>query len=811
MEYLYFADYRSKLDDDNMLVIHVASNPNYMENVKYSAVIDGKDSEVTMVVRNTIRSRFCYTTKNIFFTCEYQFLIPVTDSFKTAKLYITLNSDYENFKQEIVIKGKRFRQSIARVPGSIDTVKKEKNGTRVIGWSADVDKVDITVFHKGKQIDADIIRPFRKDIADYYLDGEFAFAGGFEILLDESKYESVDIHCKGKNKETIHHVSLINIKSKKNFLADAFRRASNYRKRYGLKIMVQKVFQKLLGTSVYDYDCYIKTVQTGENEIKRQRETVFEKQPKFSIVVPVYRPKKVFFEDMIHSVFAQTYSNWELCIADGGGEGHEMDLVSDKLLKSDSRIKYVKLKDNQGISGNTNAALALATGDYIVLGDHDDLFRPDALFECAKLINENDDVEVIYTDEDKYDYGKKKRIDPNFKPDFNLYLLRSGNYICHMFVFSMELHKKVGMFRSEFDGAQDFDMIFRCVETAKKVYHIPKILYSWRCHENSTALNPESKMYAYVAGRAAVAAHLERMGVKGQVAIDEKHPGLYQVKYDLVEKPLISIIIPNMNHTDDLDKCIRSIEKQDYTNYEIIIVENNSNEDTFSYYDKIKKEFNNIVVADYGTHPFNYSKINNFGMSNAKGKYALLLNNDTEMIENNCLSSLVSYAIQENVGIVGAKLLFADKTIQHAGVIVGLGGVAGHGFVGADSEYEGYQAYTINPREYSAVTAACLMIKKEYFDAVGGFEEKLAVAFNDVDLCLKVRELGKLVVYNPDAVLFHYESKSRGYEDTPEKISRYQEECNIMVNKWEKIIYKGDPYYNPNLTLMKADFSLREI
>lgn len=812
MEYLYFADYRSKLDNKNMLVVHVASNPNYMENAKYKVVIDGKESEVRMVVRNTVRARFCYTTKNIFFTCEYQFMIPVSDNFKNARLTITLSDEYKNYESSITIKGSRFRKMHERVPGSIDIVKKEQNGTRVIGWAADCEKVNIYAQYKGEKIDADLIRPFRKDIADYYLDGEFQYAAGFEMLIDDSKYDKVEVVCEGKGRKTVHPVSLVNIKSKKNFFADALRRAGNYRKRYGFGIMLQKIFQKLIGTNVYDYNCYIKALQLSDEDIKRQQETVFDKKPLFSIVVPVYRPKKLFFEEMIKSVLEQTYSNWELCIADGSGAGYEMDLICDKILKSDSRIKYKKLTDNLGISGNTNEALKMSTGDYIVLGDHDDIFKPDALFECAKLINKHDDVEVIYTDEDKYDYAKKKRIDPNFKPDLNLYLLRSGNYICHMFVFSREIHEKVGFFRSEYDGAQDFDMIFRCVEAAKKVYHIPKILYSWRCHENSTALNPDSKKYAFISGRAAVAAHLERMNVAADVTIDEKHPGLYRVKYALTEKPMVSIVIPNMNHTDDLDKCIRSIERQDYDNFEIVIVENNSNEDTFAYYDKIQKEFDNIVVVKWEEKGFNYSKINNFGVKATKGEYVLLLNNDTEMIENDCLSEMVSFAIQPEVGIVGAKLLYGDKTIQHAGVVIGLGGVAGHVFVGINSEFEGYQTYMIVPREYTAVTAACLMVKKSLYEEVGGLdEEHLAVAFNDVDFCLKVREKGKLVVYNPYAQLYHYESKSRGYEDTPEKISRFQEECNYMVNKWDNIVLNGDPYYNPNLTLMKADFSLREI
>ena len=813
MEYLYFADYRNKLDDENMLVIHVAGNENYMEDVKYKAFVDGKESDVTMVTRNTIRAKFCYVSRNIHFTNEFQFLIPVTPDFKKAELIIELGEKCKNTKKSIIVKGRRFRKNLAFVPGAIDTIKKEKNGTRVIGWSASKDKVDIKVLHKGTMIPGNggIIRPFRKDITDYYLDGELTYAAGFELVLDENQYDKVSIVCESGSRKTLHKVNLKNFGSKKNRIADAFRRADIYRKRYGFVIMVQKIFQKLLGTSVYDYDKYIKNVQADEATLKEQREAKFKKTPLFSIVVPVYRPKKEFFEDMIMSVLNQTYSNWELCIADGSGKGFEMDLTCSKLLNSDSRIKYVKLSENLGISGNTNAAMDLVTGDYIVLGDHDDIIRPDALYECAALINEKDDVEVIYTDEDKYDYAKKKRIQPNFKPDFNLYFLRGGNYICHLFVFSKEISKKVGRFKSEYDGAQDFDMILRCVEVAKKVYHIPKILYSWRCHENSTANNPESKKYAYIAGKAAVKAHLERLNIPAEVSIDDKHPGIYFVKYDLTQKPLVSVIIPNMNHVEDLDKCIRSLEKQTYGNLEIIIVENNSNGDTFKYYDSITTEFDNIKIAVYDKKGFNYSELNNFGVQHSKGEFLLLLNNDIEMTDEECIDKMVRYLLQPDVGIVGAKLLYADNNIQHAGVVVGLGGVAGHCFVGYERDYEGYQAYTIVSREYSAVTAACMMVKKSAYEAVGGFSKELAVAFNDVDFCLKVGEKQLKIIYAADVCAYHYESKSRGYEDTPEKINRFQEECNYFINKWSGFLKDGDPNYNPNLSLTKHDFSLREI
>lgn len=810
MEYLYFAEYRSKLDDENVLVIHVASNPNYMKSVKYKALMDGKETDVTMVVRDTIRARYWYTKKSIFFTCEYQFVIPVTPDFKSVKLTIVSKELEEDTPHSIVVKGSRYRKMLNVIPGNVDCVVKEENKARVMGWASDNEKVDIYAMANGQKIDAELVRPFRKDIVDYYLEDECNFSAGFELVVDD-KYDRIDVVCEVNGKKTVHPVSLNKTNGKTNSIAEAFKKASNYRKRYGVGVMISKVFQKVFGMNVYDYNSYIRTLQPDANEIKKQREEKFEKTPLFSIVVPVYRPKKQFFEEMINSVKAQSYENWELCLADGSGKGFEMDLQCEKIINSDKRIKYKKLQDNLGISGNTNAALELATGDYIVLGDHDDLIAADALYECVKLINQNDDVEVIYTDEDKYDYVKKKRIEPNFKPDFNLFMLRNVNYICHLFVFSREIYKKVGEFRSEFDGAQDYDFILRCAETAKEVHHIPRILYSWRGHENSTASNPESKRYAFEAGTAAIKAHLERMNVKAEVSMNQEFPGLYRVKYIMDEKPMVSVIIPSMNHTDDLDVCIRSLEKQNYKNFEIIIVENNSNEETFEYYDKITKEFDNVVIVKWEGKGFNFSKINNFGIESAKGEYLLLLNNDTEMIGEDCLEEIMNHAVQPGVGMVGTKLLYSDNTVQHCGVIVGLGGVAGHVHVGVPADQGGYQNYIYITREFSAVTAACAMIKKSVFDEVGGFEEDLAVAFNDIDLCLKVRKKGYKILYNPSAVLYHYESKSRGYEDTPEKIIRFQKECKYFATRWDDIVTNGDPYYNPNLSLTKTDFSLREI
>ena len=404
-----------------------------------------------------------------------------------------------------------------------------------------------------------------------------------------------------------------------------------------------------------------------------------------------------------------------------------------------------------------------------------------------------------------------KFFQPHFKPDFNLDLLCTVNYICHLFVAKRELVEKVGMLRSEFDGAQDYDFIFRCTEEAEKICHIPKILYHWRCHEDSTAENPESKQYAFEAGRRAIEAHYQRKGIHATVENGE-FLGLYRTKYILDEKPLISIIIPNKDHIDDLDRCVQSIlKKSSYPNLEFIIVENNSTEEkTFAYYEKLQKECSKAHVCYYKGN-FNYSKINNFGVQYAKGEYLLLLNNDTEMINDDCIEELLGYCTRSDVGIVGARLYYEDDTIQHAGVVIGFGGIAGHCFVQQPRGNTGYCHRIICAQDYSAVTAACMMVKRSVFDEVGGLTEELAVAFNDIDFCMKVRQKGYLVVYNPYAELYHYESKSRGLEDTPEKLERFHKEIRTFETRWPEIMKNGDPYYNPNLSLETQDFSLKRL
>ena len=509
----------------------------------------------------------------------------------------------------------------------------------------------------------------------------------------------------------------------------------------------------------------------SREELDQQRKTVFDKQPKISIIVPTYRTPEVFLREMIDSVVNQTYGNWELCIADGSEGDSVVEAILEDYTKKDSRIKYRLLEKNLGIADNTNAALELATGDYIGLFDHDDILAENALYEIVNALQE-DDYDILYTDEDKISGDGKEHNDPNFKPDFSMDLFRSHNYITHFFVVKHSIMNKIEGFRSEYDGSQDYDLMFRCIENSEKIKHIPMILYHWRIHQNSVAGDPASKMYAYDAGKRAIEAHLKRMNIAASV----EHQGLwgmYHVKYETPGNPLISIVIPNKDHTKDLDVCIRSIqEKSSYRNFEMIVVENNSTEkETFSYYEKIQEEFENVKVVTW-EGSFNYSAINNFGVKYTNGEYLLFLNNDTEMISEHALEEMLGCCMREEVGAVGAKLLYEDDTVQHAGVVVGFGGYAGHVNTGIGRDDYGYMVRAMINCNYSAVTAACMLTKKKLFYQVGGFDEQFVVACNDVDYCLQLRSLDKLIVYNAFAECIITNRSQEDMKDTPEKLAQ---------------------------------------
>lgn len=556
------------------------------------------------------------------------------------------------------------------------------------------------------------------------------------------------------------------------------------------------------------YEAWLARHKVDKRTLRRQKHAAFAQKPLISIVIPLYCTPLPYLKELLESVRRQSYENWQLCLADGSPDDKAKEFI-EKHYGREKRIVYRKLEENGGISANTNEAVALAAGEYLMLCDHDDTLEPDALYEIVKAINDTG-ADVVYTDEDKVSMDGRHYFDPNFKPDFNLFRLRENNYICHIFVVKKSLTDETGLLRSEFDGAQDFDFILRCCEKAQKITHIPKVLYHWRCHMDSTAADPSSKAYAYEAGRKAVREHYQRLGIDAKVEMTER-PGWYRSHVKVQGNPLISVIIPNKDHTDDLELCLFSMtRKSTYRNYEILIVENNSEkEETFEYYRKLPDRYPKARVLTWEKE-FNYSAINNFAAKEAKGEYLLFLNNDVEILTPDWMEEMLQNCQQENVAAVGAKLYYPDDTIQHAGVVLGLGGIAGHIMCRASKEDPGYFGRMISVQEISAVTAACMMVKKSDFDAVGGLDETFQVAFNDIDLCMKFRAAGKKIIFTPYAELYHYESKSRGLEDTPEKQFRFDKEVKRFQEKWAQQLEMEDPYYSPNLSVTEGDCSLRE-
>ena len=582
-----------------------------------------------------------------------------------------------------------------------------------------------------------------------------------------------------------------------------------YLKHYGPKEFWIRLHERFEPEEV-PYGPWYEAYVPDEAALEKQRHHHFGYSPLISVAVPAYRTLEKFLVQMIDSLLAQTYGNWELCIANGSPEDGAMKKVLEEYTKKDSRIRVSELTENKGIAGNTNAALEMARGEFVGLLDHDDLLAPNALYEIVRALDEDRTLDAVYTDEDKVTTELDEHFQPHLKPDFNLDLLRSNNYICHFFVVRRSIVQKVGGFRQEFDGAQDHDFIFRCIETAEKVGHIPEILYHWRTHKASTADNPASKMYAFDAGKRAIEAHLKRTGTEGTVS-HTPDLGFFRVKYPVQGQPLVSIIIPNKDEKETLKACIDSIrEKTEYPNYEIIIVENNSTTDEiFQYYKELSQDPRIRLLR--WKKEFNYSAINNYGVRHANGEYLLFLNNDVTVITPGWIKELLGVCQRPEVGAAGVKLIYPDDTIQHAGCVIGLGGIAGHMFVDMPANRTGYLHKASILQDMSAVTAACMMMKRTAFEEAGGFTEKLSVAFNDVDLCLKVRKNHKLIVYDPYVQLYHMESKTRGAEDNKEKVRRFQEEIEYMRCQWIDILKKGDPYYNKNLSLTKWNYSLRPL
>ncbi|MBQ7925962.1 MAG: glycosyltransferase [Lachnospiraceae bacterium] len=604
----------------------------------------------------------------------------------------------------------------------------------------------------------------------------------------------------------------------------------------GLKGVIKKIFYKKHEYSVmgqFGTDSF-----PDEAQRKIETEAVFPRMVKISILVPLWNTPVEFLKEMIDSVMNQTYQNWELCLADGSDREHSYvgEICREYQERSGGRIVYHKLEKNGGIAGNTNECLKLATGEYIGLFDHDDILHPSVLYEYVKAINEQG-ADYLYCDETTFKGSDiNKMLTMHFKPDYAPDNLRANNYICHFSVFSRELLDGTELFRPKFDGSQDHDMILRLTDNAKKIVHVPRLMYYWRSHAGSVASGIQAKPYAIEAAKGAVAEHLRKHGFDHfQIQSTRAFETIFRIRYEIKGNPKVSIVIANKDHKEDLERCITSIrEKSTYDNYEIIVVENNSESTEIKdYYTKLlgydyeaavaaSSEKNTVLTAREDDErgalkivvfegAFNYSAVNNLGVSKATGEYILLLNNDIQIITVNWIEELLMYAQREDVGAVGAKLYYGDKSIQHAGVVIGLGAhrTAGHSHYKQHRQNLGYMGRLCYAQNVSAVTGACLLVKKSLFEQVGGLEESFAISLNDVDFCLKLRRLGLLNVFTPFAEAFHFESISRGLDDQGEKAKRYDEESARFREKWKEELAAGDPYYNPNFSLDRSDFALR--
>lgn len=788
------------------------------ETVEYSVKLDGKevDFELFRLGREDIINGYDLGFKNT----HIGFRLTVPCDIETTSIEVnaytdTLSECILNYEQRKINKYRDKRG----IRSYIDefSYNEETKTYQVKGWAFSYEKEPITfsiLNAAGKEVEFDYKSKGRVDLYSLSMVDEDQIDCGYTIKWKGNAKEKYSFVLKTKNyqsKEILQEKrSSQNVLSK---VPKLFKMLSYQHFKNGFRILKKKGFSGVIDRIVHgssnwaEYDEWFNATKVTEEELERQRNTEFEFAPMISIIVATFNTKEEYLKEMIDSVRNQSYSNWQLCIGDGSTNDSVEKYVKEHY-GDDSRIVFKKLEKNYGISGNMNGALELVTGDYVGLFDHDDLLTPDCLYEFVASMQEVHH-DCVYSDEDKLNDKTKKFEDPHFKPDFSIDLLCSHNYITHFFVVNMDIVRKVGGMRSEYDGSQDHDFIFRCVEQANSVHHVPKILYHWRMHPLSTAMDPESKMYCYTSGKKAIESHFKRIGIDATVEmLPRPLYGMYHCKYTVKDHPLVSILIPNYNHKDLLKGCIESLMNVNtYSNMEIVIVENNSTEqEIFDYYKELEETYSNVKVIYY-EGDFNYSKINNYGVKYTHGEYILFLNNDTKVIEPDSIEDMLGVCQREDVGAVGAKLLYEDDTVQHCGVVVGYHGYATAAFSLIDRNDFGYMGRPRVSWDVSAVTAACLMTKREIFDEVGGFDEDFKVACNDVDLCLKIRSLNKWIVEDVFSVWYHYESKSRGLEDTPEKQARFQSEIARFQKKWPEILKNGDPFHNPNFDLDKGPFT----
>lgn len=823
-KFIFIYKKRIDLRDSNRLIIQTGSCRDYMKDVKAVSYVNGIETEVEIVENPHTPLLFVYKNAEPEFDGEYNLCINLPEKVKNVKIILTKDT-YPSGIEEINISSAQieYLRNLIEI-NLIGVQADERTKTiKITGWAESAGELKLSVYAEKKELEYKADYFTRADMVSRYFEGELNRNCGFELTVEDTDVRSIRITSEsGGRRGSIGVVvnrassgqqrrSVRLAEDKRN---DYITRARNYIAMYGMKRFIVKAVGKLTGKSIKDpTNIYFNKINPNEARLKEQRDYKFASNYKFSILIPVYRPDVKFFTLMLDSIVAQTYDNWQICLADGSGDGYTVENVVKPYVEKygEDKVKYIKLENNLGIAENTNAAMSMADGDFIVFGDHDDELHPTALFECMRELERYPQADFIYSDEDKIIEATGHHTEAHFKSDLNMELLRSNNYICHLSVVKKSLADKVGGLYTQFNGSQDHDYVLRCVEKAECVRHIPRILYHWRINDNSTAKSASTKTYANTAGVNAVSAHLKRMGIDGEVK-NGVAPGFYDIRYKLTEKPLVSVIIPNKDHLDDLTRCLESMENvNNYHNVEYIVVENNSVlEDTFEGYKELEKKYGDKFKLVKWDGIFNYSAINNFGARYAKGEYILLLNNDTSVIEPDSLRCMLAQCQRAEVGIVGAKLLYDDDTVQHAGVIIGYQGVAGHAFTGIGDDVYGYFARAVLSQELSAVTAACLLTKRSVFDEVGGLDESFEVAFNDIDYCMKVRAAGYKIIYDPHAKLHHYEYKSRGAEDTGKKQERFGGEIMHFIDKWRAALIAGDMYYNPNLELVGELYTIKK-
>ncbi len=648
----------------------------------------------------------------------------------------------------------------------IDEFFEKDNCLNLVGWTSGETADYPTEFHVflgNREVPAEVTRGRRPDVGYAYHGDPTKYDYGYFLRIPDVKKRMYRIVVEERDGEKV----LDRIEKKMSVpLIPAIRR---YKKFRADLLQLRRKVDHYLRRDYHTYTYWFHHVRITPTELALENRAHFPYEPLISILTPVYRTRERYLREMLSSVMKQSYRNWELCIVNADPSDKTVSAVLSEYAALDSRIRVRNLTENRGISENTNAALSMAQGDFTAMLDHDDTIEPDALYEYVKLLNEKPDTDILYCDEDKMRDLTDYYYYPNFKPDYNPDMLYHNNYICHMLMLRRPLMQELQGFRKEFDGAQDYDLVLRALEKTKRIEHVRKVLYHWRSAATSTAKKGEKKDYAQDAGAQALNEAFIRRGLRA-TAEKSAIAGWYSTKLSISSNPLVSVIIPNKDHIDFLRPCIESLENRcSYKNIEIVIVENNSTEkETFDYYETVQKQYKNIVLLRY-RGGFNYSKINNYGVSESHGEMILLLNNDTEVISPDLFENMIWYLERGDVGMVGARLLYADNTVQHAGVLTGAGGLADHMFKGLPAGKPGYMCRSITTHDVSAVTAACLMVKRSVYDEVGGLDESFEVAFNDVDFCLKVRAAGYLIVYDAEAQLYHYESKSRGSENTPAK------------------------------------------